>query len=244
MEMKGKLKITRQLQRMAALPYNYFLRDMLVRIRNSYSIPKESEQAYEWFSEYIVAYFGKGFTKGIVNPMELVIQHTPLGEELKSVASQFGLPGICVRNLLLYLLDSDQNSLLIFDRPVVNIERSAEGGMPTLDVTLLRITPWMNRKDWDNIWLNQVRIKVDELKTNNPEHKDFAKKRSTIHAYEEQMKRYAEWYELVELKGLPIGKALREWEGSHPNEVTPEGIDESTVSKAVKEFREIITPKD
>jgi hypothetical protein len=26
--------------------------------------------------------------------------------------------------------------------------------------------------------------------------------------------------------------------------VTPEGIDESTVSKAVKEFREIITPKD
>ena len=70
----------------------------------------------------------------------------------------------------------------------------------------------------------------------------FSKKRSTLASYETQMRRWAEWYQLVEIEGLPIGDALDKWLQSHPEQDSRKGIDESTVSKAVGEFRKIITP--
>ena len=56
------------------------------------------------------------------------------------------------------------------------------------------------------------------------------------------MERWSEWYQLVEVQGLKISEALEEWEKSHPDQVPAKGIDESTVSKGVAEFRKIITP--
>ena len=46
---KKKLEATRQLQRIAALPYNHYLEKEVSKIRQKYSIPTDFEKALEWF---------------------------------------------------------------------------------------------------------------------------------------------------------------------------------------------------
>jgi hypothetical protein len=240
--MNKKLRITRNLQRAAALPYNHFVKNEVTKIRRRYGIPESAEQAALWLSNYVINYFGRGWTENVVNPMEVFIMYTPLGLEIKSLGKRFGLPGLCLRLIVSYLVENEQDSLTTKGLgPITNIDRSSEGGFPTLDIKLLRISPWITKKDWDNIWQNSVKAKVDELRRNNPDYRDIIRTRFRVEKYCEQMKRWARWYQLSEVEGLGPTEALARWEKENPTERRI--FDQSTVTKAIKEFKEIITPK-
>ena len=116
------------------------------------------------------------------------------------------------------------------------IEKSAVSPELTIKIHMY---PWTTKKDLDKLW-NQIIL--TELEKVNESGSKRARKRATLKSLREQIKRWAEWYQMVEIEGFSLKSALQRWEELHPDEVPLKNIDESTVSKAVAEFRKIITP--
>jgi hypothetical protein len=113
-----------------------------------------------------------------------------------------------------------------------------------LTVTVAGIGPWTTKMQWEAIW-HGIEVAVEN-------HSEFfhmekpSKKHATIESYQEQMQRWADWYELSQIQGMGPTEALKKWIKDNPEQAyTPDGeakYDVSTVTKAIQEFREIMTP--
>lgn len=286
---KGKLgKTARQLQRIAALPYNPFFEEEIKGIRQRYTIPEDSTKAKDWFKNLLRKYKKSTFafffkrTSEIHFPYELptfelhfeedskheiargagemqtiLETEVPLEIEILLLLRRFGLPSAMYFIVLQYALTHDSSWIqLLHIRPEARCFFGMETGEIALRVTVTGLYPWTTREEWDDLWEGTVKDSLEDLDAFLCG-REFHRKRSLQEALyrrfkrwyqsyqsslDRQMKRWSEWYQLVEVRGLRISEALEEWEKSHPEQVPDKGIDESTVSKAVKEFREIITP--
>jgi len=127
----------------------------------------------------------------------------------------------------------------------VNWERAEDESVQFFSVTIATIGPWISQKQW-------VAILDTYIQPQMKKHASFfkkvwgvaspARKRSTLEAFSEQMQRYSEWYQLSEAQRLGPKRALDKWEESHQDQTGK--FDISTVTKAVSEFQDIVSPKD
>lgn len=289
-----KLEATRELQRIAALPYNHYFHEEVVRIRRRYGIPKHAkglrplrpelakalrrwlkylppEEAlkYElgergltdadlarfWFYVLYSEHYKKRAwalfapdkeTREVLGAGKHIYDtEIPLEKEVLTLLQRFGLPEAIFDRVLQYVLTLDKGWLdpLEFE-PAVYFNIDATKGFPLLTITVARLGLWISDKEWARIWKDRVKPHLASLRrrfkaqlgTTEP-----SKKRMTLKAYSEQMRRWSEWYQLSEIQGLGPTKALEEWERKHPDQCGK--YDLSTVTHAIEEFREIITPK-
>lgn len=187
----------------------------------------------------------------------LLETEVPFERDILLLLRRFHLPTAMYFMVLQYALTGDSSWIqLLHMRPEAHCFVGMETGELVLRVTVTGLYPWTTREEWDDLWEGTVKDSLEDIDAFLCGRK-FRRKRSLQEALyrrfkrwyqsyqsslDRQMKRWSEWYQLVEVRGLRISEALDEWEKSHPEQVPAKGIDESTVSKAVAEFRKIITP--
>lgn len=262
---KQKLEVTRQLQRIAALPYNLIFEEEAKKIRQKYAIPQHG--AADWFRQYwhkygksatalLGAFKGPRLVPGTVGWMgvtddELAAKavdsitdtKVPLEREILLLLSRFGLPLRMFQAVLEYILEDDRRWLhLSVLEPAVRLTVSVREGELELMVTI-RLTHLTTKKHWKEIWDEQIEPELKQMRLAYKEEYgigDPGRKRTTLVAFAEQMKRWSEWYRLSEVEGLGPTKALVKWEEECSDERGK--FDQSTVTHAIKDFEEIITP--
>jgi hypothetical protein len=254
---KKKLEATQHLQRIAALPYNPYFEGEVQKIRKEYAIPADCKKAWDWFFKnhhtgglraawplFNTETFPLFETSQSINRTEV-----PLEQDVVRVMERFQLPSYVFYRILQYVLLKDKRCLdpQIFD-PNAVFEPVIRRGIPEWKITITGVYPWTKQKKWDEIWF-EIQKKWDDFADGTFEKiiqalkSGTSTKRPAIESYHEQMKRYSEWYQLSEIEGLGPVKTLKRWEEKHPEEVDPDDpIDPSTVTHAIQEFREIITP--
>lgn len=295
MEKEKLSKTTRQLQRIAALPYNPFFEREINDIRRKYEIPEDAAVAKNWFRSLLWKYKKSTFAflfklsserlpygvfslphdlaaYEIIN-LEEGLKHevsaearemktlfeteVPLERDILLLIQRFGLPDAIYFLTLQYLLTGNKEWIdLLQIRPYAHCIFGMETGEIGLRVTITGLYPWTTREEWDDLWEGTVKDSLEDLDAFICGRK-FHRKRSLSESLyrrfkrwsesyqsslDRQMKRWSEWYQMVEVDGKSLKTALGRWEEEHPEQVPAKGIDESTVSKAVAEFRRIITP--
>ena len=106
-------------------------------------------------------------------------------------------------------------------------------------VFTVSVNRWCTKKLWIKLW-DSVSEEVARMRER---YGRVSKKTPTItSSLRKQIERWWEWYKFVEIEGDSIKRAIEKWQLQHPDQVSSKDIDESTVSKAVAKFREIITP--
>lgn len=271
---KEKLGATRQFQRIAALPYNPYFEKEVKQIRQKYAIPTDGKKAREWLSylEHKLKYSEWGyplftpkakdsFLEGkeartitevleskearTIYPIEVLV-----GLEALILLQRFRLPKYVFRNVHQYVLTGykimlDPSRLA----PKVEFELNViTKGLPEWKVTITGLGPWATKKQWAEIWDSKVKQRVEEARKTCEEVDGIAelgRKRATLEAYSEQMRRWSEWYQLSEIQRLGPKQALDKWllDEDRADQWNPdEPFALSTVTKAIDEFRDIITP--
>ena len=245
--------ITWRLKCISALPYNPNFAEEVTKLRQKYQIPGDSDKASRWFlrllkkyekSAYAMSFDKDEFPSLADRALENVLQtEIPIELDILMLLKRYCLPLGMYFMVTEHVLSGIEVWLYPFlPRPKSKCEFDFTRGEPELKATITGITFLTTKKEWDFIWDNRVKQYLKALRAQLLGVTEPANKRTTLLSLAGQIKRWSEWYQLVEIEGLPIGKALRRWEGSHPEQVPANGFDESTVSKAISEFRKIITP--
>lgn len=259
MEMKKGLS-TKRLMRIAALPYNHFFGNEVQKIRKEYAIPADYKEAWDWFfQEHAASGLRAAWSLFDPNPLLMnatakTIYHTevPLEKDIVLVMIKFQLPSYVFFRVLQYVLLNDIRCLdpQVF-APNATFEPDTRRGLPEWKITVTGITPWTTKGQWDEIWamINQFDEFWDEFEDGRMKKVieilklGRSTKRPTVESYRKQMKRWSEWYQLCVIQGMSAVKALDKWEKDHPEQIDPDNpIDPSTVTRAVKDFQEIIRP--
>lgn len=178
----------------------------------------------------------------------------PLKRDVNYLLARFGLPVQAFRIVMRYLLwgddihwthyiDRDTGTLRIWDPFELYVTVRDDRERFSIKVTVSRVGPWTSKRQWDSIWNMKVKPRMEKYK-DLYEHLTRIRlpgKKSAIFASCcEQMQRYSEWYQLSQIEGMGPKRALDEWERRNPSLM---GVFElSTVTKAIKEFQEVITP--
>lgn len=238
---KQKLEVTRQLQRIAALPFNPFFKEEARRIRENFGIPGEQKEAVYWLKKYKQAYERRK-TRGNIAKSTI-----PLHKEILALLSRFGVPLPLIEfNLLEIYIVYPIDPLLhlsIMGAPFVYIRPDPTVGLPYMKVEVYGISMWTTKKDWERVWDNKVNKEVREMKV---QHREITgesapgRKGMSLESLYNRMERWSEWYRLSEVEDLGPTKALVKWEEEHSDERGK--FDQSTVTHAIKDFKEIITP--
>lgn len=244
-----------QLEQVAAMPYNPYLKEEVQKIRQKYSIPKDYEKACDWFYhehapgnlKSIFSLFSPGARDPILRSEtgeDLYETEVPLEQDVWRLLLQFRLPLYVFRNLLLYILTNDEIWIdIVAFAPKIEFATDFKRGLPDLKVTITRLGAWTTKKQWDELWYRKVEPEVARLRSVYEEMLgaiDLPKKRSTLKSYREQMQRWAEWHQLSKIDGLGPAKALTKWLNDHPDQW--DRYDASTVTHATKRFEQIIAP--
>jgi hypothetical protein len=260
-----QLASRRQLQRIAAIPYNPYLKKEVYRIRKKYGVgnfPSDREKLFpegstvENHQLISMGISRRSLTTQEVKKVEAIVEkllqdkESSLERDIALLMSSFRLPYQLLHFVvLLILVGQEKNWRVLAPKSLglqIEIESALDPELPALEARVSNIRPWTTSKDWAKLW-DQVRLEMERVGSYPedmvPESQAYlarpGRKRSTLEAYKEQMKRYSEWYELSNKEGPE--KALMEWEQSHPELIGK--FDTSTLSRAVQEFRQIITPK-
>ena len=176
-----------------------------------------------------------------LNEMNSIIDtEVPFERHILAVLPRFGVPFAMYFVIIRYVLTGNKSWLHpLWLQPEVECEFDLKTGQPWLKVTIPGLGPWTTKKQWDEIWDNNIKLYLkalgEVLGTTQP-----SRKRATFLSLEKQIKRYAEWYQLSEEQGLGPTPALEMWYNSHPDE--RDKYDVSAITHAITEFREIITP--
>jgi hypothetical protein len=158
----------------------------------------------------------------------------PLEKIALELVKKFGLPIRAIRYISHYVLDGD-------NRWIRNpIFAEAVPIQPLFDSDLhciMLIDPWTTKKQWAEIWDTSIKPALDSMqaKVGKPQ-----RRRMSTDSWDEQMKRWSEWHELILTKRLTQQKAIEEWEAKHIEQWGKYDI--STVSKAVRDFEKLIKP--
>ncbi|MBL7125148.1 MAG: hypothetical protein ISS51_03520 [Dehalococcoidales bacterium] len=258
--MVKKLEATRQLQRIAALPYNPIFEEEVKKIRHKYAIPEDPDEAKFWFRKHyrkydksVLAWFVSSdlfpflaAKRGIGDKSKRgaglfgSLTEVPLEIHILNLIQRFRLPWTMIPTALLYVLTLER-VWLYPSQLKSEVMFAPEFPGDTLTVIVTRLTPYTTRKQWNEIWNDHVKRELDKIKQTNKQVLGTpSRKRTTLASLEEQIKRWAEWYQLSEVEGRGPVEALEKWEQDHLEQTGK--IDLSTVTHAIKEFKEIITP--
>lgn len=293
--MKETSPAIRRLQRLAALPFNPYFKKAVSEIRQCRKIPV-GENGFKWFIDDIKAnnykkqswlcYVDLSKYPFIRPAGETYVEtDVPLEHDIWILIFRFGLPAVLFFNILMYILTNNEKWILLRHRafePSVKITSDFRRGVE-LKVVITRIGLLMNKEDWERIWDTKVKKFVDILiNLDEEDRQSNANKRATYGFYLKLMKRWSEWYELHDLKGLGPAAIVSKWLEEHPYEQEKydlnvmvynldksrhnprkydrnlnesresrdkkskkySNLDESTVTRAIAEFRAIVSPRD
>ncbi len=246
---------TRELQRIAALPFNPFFQEDVKQIRKRYQITPGID-AYEWFLRERMKYH-KSVYSFFISDKKSFFRYTkaknvldtdiPLELDILLVISRYDIPISSFEGVLLFILTDNRIWLDSILRPEVKVITDSQRGEVLLNITISNVHSSFSKKEWNAIWEDQIKLQLISLKkaysiefgTLSP-----GKKRSSVESYREQMQRWSEWYKLSEIDRLGPTNALAKWLDDHKDKLTQyDKYDVSTVTHAIQEFREIITPK-
>lgn len=257
---KKKLEATRQLQRVAALPYNHYFEEELQKIRNKYGISEISRgYCFEDPSlkdlkdldcrEHHTLLVENG-TIEVILPARSTGVKGHLISDIDQLLSKFGLPSAVFFTIFYYLFTGEPQEIFTwmahdlgakvsFGHEVIDPGERARDEIDEYQETVtvtVELSRWCSKELWEQIWDHHLEKEL--LKLRGGEHR--ARKVTLTSGMQKQMKRYSEWYQLSEIQRLGPVKALSRWEENHPSEYGK--FDQSTITHAIKEFREIITP--
>ena len=81
-------------------------------------------------------------------------------------------------------------------------------GFPNIHAKVIGIYPWMTRKQWNQIWDENLLPYFNTYGTEKdyfePQKRKISKKRHTFESLKKQMERDSEWYRMVEIENLPL----------------------------------------
>jgi hypothetical protein len=238
-----------QLQRLAALPYNHYFYDEVLKARKNLGLPNKGmpwNKAVIWYFQEAQKYEPMIITLSIdLNELKQHIKrhaqwydsNMPLEVTALQLVKMFQLPMRAIRNISHYIMTNNigwiQSSIGV-EVYVSEIYAPNELGLDCKLILDVRTT----KKHWDDIWYSYVKPKLVGLEflANKPQ-----ARRMTTDAYNEQMKRWSEWYKLVKFAGLTNEDAIHIWEIASPKSSC--SYDASIVGKAVREFEKLIKPK-
>lgn len=222
---KQKLETTQELKRIAALPYNPNFQDEVKKLRQKYGI-LIGLQACDYLEKH-----------------PDLVSH--LIEDVRNVVSRYTelWPSEVFRKVMLYVLTDNCEQFkesLNHTLPTPQAKRWRWDTTPGCwAFTITGISKFATKEQWDEIWYYEVLPRLKAIK------EVFgiplpAKKRPNIESFNEEMKRYSEWYQLSEIEGLGPTQALDKWLEDHQDERDKYNV--STLTHAIKEFREVIKP--
>ncbi|MFC2003865.1 hypothetical protein ACFLV4_08015 [Chloroflexota bacterium] len=170
---KEELKLTKELQRIAALPHNHFFEEEAQKLRQEYAIPADYMEAWDWFFQ-VHAASGLRAAWPLFDTNPLLMNATaktvydtevPLEEDIVLLMKHFRLPAHVFYRLLQYVLLNDKQFLdpQLF-APHVEFEPDPRRGLPEWKLTITGISPWTTKIQWDEIWDDAVKkaVKISE----------------------------------------------------------------------------------
>jgi hypothetical protein len=173
----------------------------------------------------------------------------PLHLDIEELVKRFGLPQQMEDRTKRYLRTGDEGWLTIrlVEPRLISSSIDLSESIPSAHFTVAGLIPWITKKQWIDIWNLQVEPYLKEVNRTNKRLLDKwqrSRKRATITSLDEQMKRWAEWYDLVKNQGLTLRETADRWNDMYPDADPDKVPDESTISKAIQEFEEAIRPTD
>ena len=154
-----KLEITRELQRIAVLPYNFCLEAEVQEIRRKYALPADSEEACRLFE-----LFRPTWVLSVLNHVMRVRNPKPYTEapfepDIIELLRRFQLPPYVFARLLEYVLSNDKIYLgpWVLDPIVKKVEWDMRTGLLRLNVTIWGLTPWTTKQQWSSLWDERVK---------------------------------------------------------------------------------------
>ena len=235
-------------RRIYVLPYHPLFKKDVKSVRTLLRLPEngisDEKQASAWLHDHIglktpyspdspTIPLGAAIVQS-ASEAKLFDTEIPLWHFAGVLAQKYGIPLRMRNHIGVYILTNDEEWLYVWNGLDVTVSVNIKAGKPQFAVIVDGIDTWTTRTQWQSVWDNygkhirRLAGKIPESKRNAPNP-----------ALRERIRRYAEWYELSEQPNSGPAKALREWENKHKNEMGKYDI--STVTKAVKEFRRLIT---
>lgn len=229
-------------RRIYALPYNHFFENEIKRMRSYLELPKDGisdrQQAWVWLERHLTGKQIKPWFEAqtATSNEKLWQTEVPLWKAAIYLIDKFGLPLRMRSNIGLYVVTNNEGFLKNWKGLDVEFSINVKAAKLQLAITVDGIDAWTTEVQWREVWKNWVK----PLKRNLGEPLPANKRPGYGKALQERIKRYAEWYGLSELEQLGPTGALNKWSELHKDESGK--YNESTVSKAVQEFRKLITP--
>jgi hypothetical protein len=254
-----QLESTLQLKRLVAMEYNPYLLKDIKTIRARHGLDNMSpDEAWEYYEremrrhhhrsslDYWEKFRSKKDGKIHARTMEHFLDYNiEIEKDIALLLSKYSLPNVAFITIFESVLSGQPASIHprgfqpTFNWPKPGMWKYLDTYRTTLSINNVR--PWISKKDWLNLWNEEI----------GPFIKEWSKwlglnrysRKMNLNSLVQQMKRNYEWYELSEIQGLGPERALVKWEEDNPDKINPDKpIDLSTVLKAIKEFRKIITP--
>lgn len=171
----------------------------------------------------------------------LVDTEVPFELDLIGILRRYGLPLSTFYYALGYTLSGDTFDVAPHRYWFKNV-RFLHHNITGEDELTVCVTlhPWDNRQAWNLCW-PQVSRALKNLCRLRGISKPSTK-RNTVFSFWFQIVRWGEWYHLSEIQKLGPVRALKKWEEHYPKQAGR--FDLSTVTHAIKRFRQIITPAE
>ncbi len=191
------------------------------------------KSAWEYFSPYGELYQGEEYTFDTDIPIE---------KDIFVFMRRYQLPIRAFMDVLEYVLTGEMKSpsQQHWNKPRLRSIPEMLDKRLTLKVFIDGITSETTRKQWVELWNDKIASYFNTLKELGAI--EVPPRKVGLQSMEAEMKRWSEWYQLSEIQGLGPVKALEKWEKDHPEQAEAKVFDQSTVTHAITEFREIITP--
>ena len=256
---KKNLEATQQLKRIAALPYNPNAKDDIKVIRERYGLDKlNTEQAFEWYENQIKRNQSRGLIKSAyaylfpdrfpdrASEIQQVMEgpfdtQIPVEKDIGDFMARYQIPLRAFLDVLNYVCRGNLEDVWRhWHSPSVEYVQELQDAVFNLKITIRNITAWTTKKEWEEIWNKDI-LPLRETSRELLGVEGPLPKRATLESMDRKMKRSSQWYQLS-LNGLTIREVLDQWSEKYKEQVPEKGIDESTVTKDINEFQQIITP--
>jgi len=244
---RKRLKSSWQLKRFIALRYSPDAREDLRSIRAKYGLDRLTPvESIEWYKaqthtssgepvKSTYAYLSPHVAVSMEGPFDSEI---PIDRDIHVFMARYELPLRVFFDILNYIFRGNIKELpRPWDNPVIGIFYELKEMDVRLRITLDNITPWNTKEQWDAIWTEEILPFMNHWASVygvEPPPKPV-----TLKSIDKELERWSEWYELAKKYGQE--GALSKWRELH-QEAGERFNDQSTISRALKRFKRLITP--
>jgi len=190
--MGKQVEATRQLQRITALPYNPHFEEEVKKLRQKYAVPEDSIEASRWFASHWLPYgksanaLSSAFKGSFATPVGDFVTHVvipeiaaravdtitdtkvPLEREILLILLRYRLPLTMFPAILEYVLTDRKEWLQPeLQRPTMMSELDFSKGEPEFTVIVNHLTSRTTKKQWEQIWKDEVKPKLDSLRVSD-----------------------------------------------------------------------------